>query len=377
MQSAEQQERIKELEEAFALFNQTSERLTESYNALQKRTADLQDQLAQSDLEKKRMADRLSRLLQLLPASVVVLDRDNRITEMNPSAEKLLGEDATGRTWPVVQRNVFLEKNSAGELVTHQGQVFQLANTALDQEVGRILLLQDVTDARRLQEHVSRHQRLTSMGEMAASLAHQIRTPLSSALLYVSQLNAAELTQEQREKFALKVQNSLHHLESLVQDMLQYAKGGKSSRKPLSVEELIALTIRNLEERVNNSHAHLSYDHSAGELQINGDMDGLSTALQNLVNNALDHIPDQALIRISVKRSEEYIDIIVSDNGPGIEAENLHKVFEPFYTSRAKGTGLGLAVVRAVAEAHHGEAWVKSIVGYGSQFGIRLPLEAE
>lgn len=99
------------------------------------------------------------------------------------------------------------------------------------------------------------------------------------------------------------------------------------------------------------------------------------TALQNLVGNAIDVVGSEAEIEVTVNKfSDDRVDIVVSDKGPGVEAENLEKIFEPFYTSRAKGTGLGLAVVRAIAEAHNGEVWVKSIVGYGSQFGLRLPL---
>lgn len=377
MQAEDQKARIQELEEAFALFNQTSEQLTQSYNALQQRTEDLQEQLAQSDKEKRRMADRLGRLLELLPAAVVVLDENNQITEMNPSAEQILGEDALSRSWSVVQKNVFLKKTKAHELITHSGQVYQLSNTALDQEVGRILLLQDITASRQLQEHQSRHQRLASMGEMAASLAHQVRTPLSSALLYVSQLNEQDLEGEQRERFTQKVQSSLHHLESLVQDMLQYAKGGTVPKHLIHLQTVIEHAVKQAQMRVESLNAELHYDGSAGDRQLVGDMDALSTALQNLINNALDVIGEGAVIQVTVLQHKQYVDITVTDNGPGIEEENLEKIFEPFYTSRAKGTGLGLAVVRAIAEAHQGEAWVKSIVGYGSKFGMRLPIKAQ
>ena len=376
MQAQDQTARIQELEEAFTLFNQTSEQLTQSYNALQQRTENLQEQLAQSDKEKRRMADRLGRLLDLLPAAVIVLDESNQITEMNPSAELILGADAINRSWSVVQKNVFLKKNKAHQLITHSGQVYQLSNTALDQEVGRILLLQDVTASHQLQEHKSRHQRLASMGEMAASLAHQIRTPLSSAMLYVSQLNEQDLPSEQRERFTGKVQGSLHHLESLVQDMLQYAKGGTVPKNQIYLQTVVEHAVNQCQPRVESLDAELHYDGSADQIELIGDMDALSTALQNLINNALDVIGADAVIQVTVVVGTGVVDITVTDNGPGIEEENLEKIFEPFYTSRAKGTGLGLSVVRAIAEAHQGEAWVKSIVGYGSKFGIRLPVKA-
>ncbi|MBD3755065.1 MAG: PAS domain-containing protein [Gammaproteobacteria bacterium] len=367
--------RLAELEQAFELFNETSLQLTHAYEALQHQVAELQVQLARSDQEKRKVADRLSRLLNLLPAGVIVLNAQDQVVEMNPSAEAILGADALHRNWEIVLRNVFLTATDAGELTTHDERIFQLAETPLDEALGRILLIQDVTSARQLQEHINRHQRLSSMGEMAASLAHQIRTPLSSALLYVSQMNSDQLDEVRRSKFVDKALHSLRHLEGLVKDMLQYAKGGKGSEKRIELRELFALTEQSVETPAKMTQSEVVFEPVLPGLAINGDLDGLVTALQNLIVNAMDVVGKQASVQVSVhKIADDKIDIVVSDRGPGIEPERLEKVFEPFYTSRAKGTGLGLAVVRAIAEAHNGHVWVKSIPGYGSKFGIRLPL---
>ncbi|MEA3406328.1 MAG: ATP-binding protein [Pseudomonadota bacterium] len=367
--------RLVELEQAFELFNETSMQLTQSYESLQQQVSDLQIQLAKSDREKRRVAERLSRLMQLLPAGVITLDQNDLITEMNPSATQILGEDAMGRNWNVVVMNAFLSVNDAGELMTHDEQAYQFSETSLDQALGKILLIQDVTAARQLQDHVNRHQRLHSMGEMAASLAHQIRTPLASALLYVSQMNSEHLDDQNRERFVGKALNSLRHLEGLVKDMLQYAKGGKGSDQRIELTYLIGRVKLAVENQAKESQSVVQFDSFMPGLVVTGDLDGLVTAMQNLIGNAIDVVGTQAEIQITVHRiADDKVDLIVKDHGPGIETENLEKVFEPFYTSRAQGTGLGLAVVRAIAEAHNGQAWVKSIVGYGSTFGIRLPL---
>ncbi|MDG6773349.1 ATP-binding protein [Thiomicrorhabdus sp. ZW0627] len=367
--------RLVELEQAFELFNETSLQLTHAYEALQQQVSDLQMQLAKSDREKRRVADRLSRLLNLLPAGVIVLNQNDEILEMNPSAEGILGADALGRNWDVVVMNAFLTRNDAGELITHDEKVFQYSETDLDQALGKILLIQDVTSARHLQDHVNRHQRLNSMGEMAASLAHQIRTPLASALLYVSQMNSEQLDEPRREKFVGKALHSLRHLEGLVKDMLQYAKGGKGSEQRVELRQLLELVKHAVEQQAKLTGSEVQFDSFIPGLAVTGDQDGLVTALQNLIGNAIDVVGKEAKVQVTVnKLGDDKVDIVVSDNGPGIESENLEKVFEPFYTSRAKGTGLGLAVVRAIAEAHNGQAWVKSIPGYGSKFGIRLPL---
>lgn len=370
-----EQDRLKELEQAFELFNTTSMQLTNAYEGLQEQVEHLQKQLDHSHEEKRKVADRLSRLLNILPAGVIVLNAKDEVVEMNPSATAILGEDAIGRKWDIVVMNVFLTCNDAGELITHDDTIYQLSETSLDESVGKILLIQDVTSARELQEHISRHQRLHSMGEMAASLAHQIRTPLASALLYISQMKSDDLDIEKRLQFVDKALHSLHHLEGLVKDMLQYARGGKGSQKPLAVKEMMRALEESIEAQVKFAEINIMFQPVSESWQIMGDQDALITAFQNLIGNAVDIMGQEALIKVEVVATgESVVDIVVSDNGPGIEKELLERVFEPFYTKRAKGTGLGLAVVRAVAEAHGGKAWVKSIPGLGSKFGIQLPL---
>ena len=377
--NALEQQRLQELEQAFALFNQTSLQLTQAYESLQEQVAELQKQLEESDRARLRVAERLERLLTLLPAGVVVLDADDRIIEMNQSAQQILGHDALERYWPVVVRNVFLYMTDAQELIKHDKTVYQLSEKALDEDQGKIILLQDVTAARELQNHMSRHQRLESLGEMAASLAHQIRTPLSSALLYLSQMNGQQLEETQRQKFVTKSLTSLRHLESLVNDMLQYAKGGRTQNKVIEVNHLIQSLAHSLEHQALKEGVTMVFQpivNGEDELPVKilGDFDALITALQNLVLNAVSIAQEGIHIEVSVAQNKTgFIDLIVNDNGPGIEEALHEKIFEPFYTSRAKGTGLGLAVVRAVAEAHGGEAWVYSVPPNGARFVIRLP----
>ncbi len=380
-----EQQRLAELEQAFELFNQTSMQLTQAYEALQHQVADLQQQLEESDRERVKVAERLERLLTLLPAGVVVVNEFGKIVDMNQSAKQILGEDAIGRLWEVVVRNVFLYTTEAKELIKHDKTVYQLSEKTLDENQGSILLLQDVTASRELQTHKSRHQRLESLGEMAASLAHQIRTPLSSALLYLSQMASTELDEEKQQKFIQKSLLSLRHLEALVNDMLQYAKGGRSCNKVIELDSLLAMLASGVDltsQTTQNKQVDLQFLPLQGDvrsLKVLGDFDALMTALQNLVMNAISVVKEGEIrIEVGIEQNKTgYVDLIVSDNGPGIEEALQEKIFEPFFTSRAKGTGLGLAVVRAVAEAHGGDAWVYSVPNNGARFVIRLPLYEE
>jgi len=320
--------------------------------------------------------------LTLLPAGVVVLDAQDFITELNHSGEQILGKDAVGRHWEVVVRNVFLYTTDADELIKHDKTVYQLSEKTLDENQGRIILLQDVTAARDLQAHISRHQRLESLGEMAASLAHQIRTPLSSALLYLSQMNSAQLDDEKRQKFVDRSISSLRHLESLVNDMLQYAKGGRTGNKVIKISEILQKLATSMEHQVKKEGVEMVFplleEQQAESLSVLGDFDALITALQNLILNAVSVAQESVRIEVTLEQNKTgFVDFVVTDNGPGIEKALQEKIFEPFYTRQAKGTGLGLAVVRAVAEAHGGEAWVYSVPPNGARFVIRLPLYFE
>lgn len=383
--SAAEQKRLLELEEAFELFNQTSTQLTLAYEGLQNQVTVLQQQLAESNQEKRRVAERLEQLLNLLPAGVIVLDDKQKIIEMNPSAEGILGADAIDRDWDIVVRNVFLEHNDAGEFITHDKKAYQLSTSPLsmaqaenaEPNVGKILLIQDVTSAKELQSHVARHQRLDSMGEMAASLAHQIRTPLASALLYISQMHSSEMSAEQQEKFLGKSLKSLRHLEALVKDMLQYAKGGKVHNQTVFLDRVYENLQHSVEAHHKAQPKQVKFTQNLPGLALLGDQEAIQTALQNLIDNALEVSGERSVeVRMNLV-TQDLVDIVVADQGPGIEQELQERIFEPFYTSRAKGTGLGLAVVRAVAEAHSGEAWVHSVKGRGAAFGMRLPVKQE
>ncbi len=370
----DQQARIRELEEAFSLFNQTSLQLAQSYEALQKQLASVQTQLADANQARRELNERLERLLDLLPAGVLLLNEQDEIVEMNPAAESILGADALGRQWEVVVRNAFLHVNDVGELITHDGRVYQLSSRMLDQPAGRLLLIQDVTAAHHLQQHRSRHQRLNSMGEMAASLAHQIRTPLSTALLYMSQLNN-DMDAEKRQRFVERSLGSLRHIEGLVNDMLQYARGGRSASRPVEMETLLRRLQQALKPQLEATASTLDIRNDSERTHLIGDEEALLTALQNLAANALEAGKEHVRVVVSVWDQERAVMFSVADNGPGIPPENQERIFEPFFTSRAQGTGLGLAVVRAVVEAHNGTVWVHSTPGQGSTFYIKLPLQ--
>lgn len=193
--SVEQQSR-QGLEQAFSQFSQMSSQLTDSYSLLEARVSELKGELAvvsaqrmEELAEKERLANRLQNLLSLLPGGVIVIDEEGRVREANPAACDMLGLPLEGELWRHVITRCFAPREDDGhEISLKDGRRLSIATRSLDAEPGQLVLLNDLTETRHLQDQLARHERLSSLGRMVASLAHQIRTPLSAALIYASHL---------------------------------------------------------------------------------------------------------------------------------------------------------------------------------------------
>lgn len=380
----------KQLEQSFQLFNQVSMQLSESYHELEARVAMLSAELElaraqgrdQGD-EKRRVADRFHTLLKALPAGAVVLDGAGRVQESNPAAEELLGEPLRGESWvKVIQRAFAPRVDEVHEISLRDGRLVSISTQPLGEEPGQIVLLHDVTEARVLQERLNRHKRLSAMGEMAASLAHQIRTPMSSAMLYASQLKSARLDDRGRVRFAGKILSSLSHLESMVNDMLIFAKGGSAGEDTIELGGLLLELQESMEGMLAQAEAVLSLKNQTGEASLRGNRQALLGALQNLINNAIQACGKGARLEINMAPAQARAEtqgvlLSVSDNGPGIPDDVRERLFEPFFTTHTRGTGLGLAVVQAVARAHDGAVWVDSESGRGATFTLFLPVQSQ
>lgn len=323
--------------------------------------------------EKERLAQRLRSLLDLLPGGVVVLDGHGVVREANPVAVELLGEPLENQLWRNVIARCFAPRRDDGhEISLANGRRVALATRSLSGEPGQLVLLTDMTETRRLQDQLARHQRLSSLGRMVASLAHQIRTPLSSALLYASHLEEGGLSTEQQTRFAGRLKSRLHELEHQVRDMLVFARGDLPLQDRITPAELFGALRAAAEPRLQNTHLRWQCDASQGLLLCNRDT--LVGALLNLIENAVQAAGAGVRLKIHLYARGDRLRLCVSDNGPGIEPALLARLGEPFLTTKATGTGLGLAVVKAVARAHHGELQLLSRPGRGTCARLVIPL---
>jgi len=371
-----------DLEHAFGVFNQLSERLTTAYGQLEERVAGLTTELARSRSErlaetakKEHLADQLGVLLEALPAAIVLVDVRDRVDRFNPAAEQLFPGLAWGRRWSEVKDEVVAAEPAPGDWRLRDGRQVSVSQRPLNDR-GRILVVVDMTDQRRMQERVERQDRLTAMGEMAAQLAHQVRTPLSTSVLYAGQLAKGSLSDEQRQQFGAKLLEGLRHTETLVRDMLAFSRGGNFASSPIAVGDVLNTAVASLQPRLRQLHAGLEMNlpETQGQL-IAGNADALAGAFSNLIDNALNHGDDGVNIRISVsERDDDAMLLVFEDDGPGIDPVALPRIFDPFFTTRERGTGLGLAVVQAVILEHGGTLRAASSVIGGARFEISLPL---
>lgn len=265
--------------------------------------------------------------------------------------------------------------NQVSEQLTGSYAALQQQVIGLNRELAaaRTERLQLLTEIRTLQQEASRRRRLSSMGEMTARLAHQVRTPLSTALLYASQLKQAGLPPSQHDCFVDRLLVGLRHLDHMVNDMLVFARGGQGGDEIVDIGALLAQVQQSLQPRLEACGARWRVIADQQLYPLQGQPEVLASVLGNLASNALDACGDGAQLdwRIALRGDELVIDL--QDNGPGIPADHCYRIFEPFFTTRANGTGLGLAVVRAVIDAHKGDIELDTDCRQGARFVIRLP----
>ncbi|MCK6411288.1 MAG: ATP-binding protein [Azonexus sp.] len=373
-------QRTLELQKAFAVFNQVSQELTQAYDGLQAKVSSLTEELAVANgelrrqyREKEALSERLSSLLDALPAGVVLLEYGAVVSALNPAAAAMFGAGVVGSHWGDVV-STFLEPTvTVGEWMFGERRV-SIAESMLPSTGGKILLIHDVTAAHRMKAELERSQRLAAMGEMAASLAHQLRTPLATALLYTANLAQPGISDDARARFSDKAGTQLRRLERLIQDVLLFARGESIGRDLIPAGELLQEAAQTVEPLMRRQNIGFStVDRSQGTILV-GSRKALLGALVSLLENAMQAIGARGgHVLLTASQVGDLLVLSVKDDGPGIPREALLRIFEPFFTTKGQGTGLGLAIALGVARAHGGLIEAVSEPGEGAEFVMSLP----
>ena len=381
-----------QLEQAFEVFNRVSHELDTSYRDLESKVAGLTNELATARsarlrelAEKERLAHRLSSLLSVLPGGVLIINSRQVIRDANPEAIDLLGEPLIDQLWSHVLERVahpgeirYQDIQQTKEMRLMNGKCISVVSRKLDQTGDSVVLVTDVSEIHQLQDQLGRKKRLTALGEMAARLAHQIRTPLSSTTLYLSQLGRQDLLADQRQKISAKVSERLSHMGNLVDSMLSFVRGESPATAVIYLNEVLTDFEATILPQIGKSQSTLSVPEVDNTLSVIGEHDELTGALSNLAMNAIEAANGPVALEIwAGALNNHWLQLRVRDNGPGISEEVIDRIFDPFFTTRSQGTGLGLAVVAMTISNHGGEISVQNRPEGGAEFLINLPIATE
>jgi len=315
-------------------------------------------------------------IVDSLAAAIILLDKAGFIKDHNTVASDFLGGHLRQKKWIDIINCSFSSRSEDGlEVSLCDGRRLTVATYSLPNQLGQIIIAQDLTQSRLLQTKISHQERLLAMGKTTAELAHQIRTPLSSALIYAEHLAKSNLSDEKRKQFSNTLIERLKTIEKQIKDMLFFVRNKQFMVELISINNLLREFQMIVSERLLNVNGNVNFVIDVQDYFITVNKESLLGCLMNVINNSIEAKKENLHIDIVCKTIEkQHLVISIRDNGPGMSEEVLHKAHEAFFTTRENGTGLGLAVVSEVIKAHQGELMINSLMGEGTEVICFLPL---
>jgi two-component system sensor histidine kinase FlrB len=387
---------------AFASFSQTAGALETTYTKLQAEVARLRHELedknrglAQSLEENQRIRAHLGRILEGLPCGVLVFDSSMNLRMINPVARRLLiagGEEppSPGAALPRLlgtllaglpkedfsREEEWIVKGSAGERMIG---VTRAPLTAHGSGEEAVIILRDVTEARQLEREREAMRRTQALADMATLLAHEIRNPLGSLELFAGLLADALEDQADLRPWINHVQAGLRSLAATVNNVLHFHSQPPAKLLPVDLVRVVGETLEFLRPLARQRGIRIEFRNPEAPVPILADPPRLQQAFLNLALNAFRAMKPGGALRVSIRRSEEasgpIAAVAFADQGTGIKAEHLGKIFEPGFTTHPGSPGIGLAVTRKFIEQHGGTIRVESREDQGTTFALRLPVQ--
>ena len=370
-------------------FQQLSRQLEEAYRKLEERAIQLIN-----------VQDYTSSILRSITSGVITVGPDGSVATANPAAERMLAmsefemvpkpitslfrDDGgiaadvakvlAGRM-PIALRETTVV-TPAGDVVLVQSSTSRMRAVG-GSLLGAVVTLEDVSDIRALTDQLIRADRLAAMGELTAGVAHEVRNPLGVIRASVQLLEDAQCDQHRIEDAASVIKQEIDRLDRVIKALLDFGRPSRPTLVHTDLNEVLEDVVLFTNRFAKQSDVSLVEDFETDLPPVIGDPDQLKQVFLNLVTNAVQAMEDcGGRIDIVTRRDGDYVEVSVADDGPGISEGDLPKVFDPFFTKRSDGTGLGLTIVHRIIDQHDGHIEVSSSP-VGTTFVVSLPAAIE
>ena len=352
------------LEHAFHEFSRASDSIISHYSVLENQIQELKKEVKKKNAELERAGQYLYYLLNSLPVGVVVTDKTS-ILFSNKRADGLGSID--------LLNDLNNGGQKTGELKNARGHYRWKKEKLFNEFEGKdVIVFEDVTEMEKMKERLERDERLKAMGEMAARIAHEIKNPLGSMELFLSMLLNGKLRVKDRQ-YVDYILFGVKTVDRIINNVLSYTKPKTLALSEARLSEVVKETVDFMSVSAKSRGIAIELD-----VEFDGhayfDPDLMKLVIMNFVSNAIEAISSaDGVIGIKVGAEEKYAVISVADNGVGMSEEVQKSIFNPFFTTKDKGVGLGLYIVYNIVKAHGGYVEIESVEGCGSSFFIYIP----
>jgi len=327
-------------------------------------------------------------VIESMPSGIFTTDLDNRIVSFNSSAQEItkLGlDDVAGKKpekiFPFLSNFREPFDRVEGDM-KRNGKTFPVGmrlsalKDSSGESIGLIGIFQDLTELKAMEAEVKRKEKWAFIGELSASIAHELRNPLASLKGSIEMLRAKNVPEAQADRLMGIALSEMDRLNVIVTDFLLYARPQELNKEKYDLNKsLKEITILLKSSETNNNHVTISASLD-GEQVVRGDAKQLKQVFWNLGVNAVDAVSEGGIIDIYTAGNSNTVEVVFKDSGNGISKDDIDKIFYPFFTTKEKGTGLGLSIAQKIIEEHGGKIEVYSEgEGSGTMFKILLPTE--
>lgn len=366
---------------------QVSRKLEEAYSALEERAIQLIS-----------IQDYTQSILRSVTSGVVTVDPEGSVATANPAAERIIGtlegemvarplgalfKDDGGLSadlsrvlqgrLPRTMRDLTLV-TKVGKTVHAQTSVSRMRDVG-GRRLGAVVTIEDVSEIKALTDQLIRADRLAAMGQLTAGVAHEVRNPLGIIRASVQLMEDADCSRERVSEAANVIKHEIDRLDRVIKALLDFGRPAAPALRPIAVRQVLDDVVLFTRRFASQNGVELLEEYGNDLPYVMADSEQLKQVFLNLVSNAVQSMSEEGgKLTVSTGAEDEFVYVRITDTGPGISPESLGKVFDPFYSTRDNGTGLGLTIVHRIVDEHGGHIEVTSDPGEGTAFTVHLPV---